>query len=88
MSVHATQETQAAMAQLAEAARISQDNANAISVAIVQQSAAVSSLTERVTDIRLGSEATASASEQISATMSHLAHTIQNAATQSAQFKL
>ncbi|MEY4194826.1 MAG: hypothetical protein RLZZ226_1194 [Pseudomonadota bacterium] len=88
MSVHATQETQAAMAQIAEAARISQDNANAISVAIVQQSAAVSSLTERVTDIRLGSEATASASEQISATMSHLAHTIQNTATQSAQFKL
>lgn len=88
LSVHATRETRTAMAHIAEAAGISQQNAQAISVAIVQQSAAITSLTERVSHIRQSSEATASASEEISATMHHLAQTVRNTADQTAQFKL
>lgn len=88
LSVHVTRETQTAMTGIAEAAGISQQNAQAISVAIVQQSAAMTSLSERVSHIRQGSEATASASEQISATMHHLAQTVRNTADQAAQFKL
>jgi len=76
------------MAHIAEAAGISQQNAQAISVAIVQQSAAITSLTERVSHIRQSSEATASASEEISATMHHLAQTVRNTADQTALFKL
>ena len=88
LGVHATQETQAAMEQIAQAAQTSETNVQGISVAIIQQSAAVKSLTERVSEIRISSEATASASEEISATMTHLAQTVRDTAAQAKRFKL
>ncbi len=88
LGVHATQETQAAMEQIAQAAQASEANVQGISVAIIQQSAAVKSLTERVGEIRVSSETTASASEQISTTMIHLAQTVTDTAAQAKRFKL
>ena len=88
LGVHAMQETQAAIGQIAQAAQTSENNVQGMSVAIVQQSAAVKSLTERVSEIRASSEANASASEQISATMTHLAQTVTDTAAQAKRFKL
>lgn len=88
LGVHAMQETQAAMEQIAKDAQTSQNNVEHISVAVVQQSAAIKSLTERVNDIRASSEASASAAEQISATMLHLAQTVRDTAAYAKRFKI
>jgi methyl-accepting chemotaxis protein len=88
LGVHATQETQAAMEQISQAAQTSENNVQGISAAIVQQSAAVTSLTQRIGDIRISSEATASAAEEISTTMTHLSQTVQDTASLAKSFKL
>jgi methyl-accepting chemotaxis protein len=88
LGVHATQETQMAMEQISQAAQSNENTVQDISAAIVQQSAAVKSLSERVGEIRLSSEATASAAEEISATMIHLADSVRDTATQAKRFKL
>lgn len=88
LGVHATQETQAAMEQIAKDALSSESNVEYISVAIEQQSAAVKRLTERLGEIRASSEASASASEEISTTMIHLAETVRETAMFAKRFKL
>lgn len=88
LGVHATQETQAAMEQISQAAQTSENNVQGISAAIIQQSAAVTSLTQRIGDIRISSEATASAAEEISTTMTHLSQTVQDTASLAKSFKL
>lgn len=88
LGVHATQETQMAMEQISQAAQNNENTVQSISVAIVQQSAAVKSLSERVGDIRVSSEATASAAEEISTTMVHLSQSVRDTAAQAKRFKL
>ncbi len=88
LGVHATQETQAAMEQIAQAAQSNEHTVQGISTAIVQQSAAVKSLKERIGEIRASSEVTASAAEEISTTMGHISHTIRDTADRAKRFKL
>jgi methyl-accepting chemotaxis protein len=88
LSVHATLETQAAMNAIANAAQNNALNVASISVAIAQQSEAMQSLNERVKTIRVSSEATAAASEQISTTMAQLAQTIRLTADDVKRFQL
>ncbi|MFZ4503810.1 MAG: HAMP domain-containing methyl-accepting chemotaxis protein [Methylovulum sp.] len=88
LSVHATLETQAAMNAIANAAQNNALNVASISVAIAQQSEALQSLNERVKTIRVSSEATAAASEQISTTMAQLAQTIRLTADDVKRFQL
>jgi methyl-accepting chemotaxis protein len=63
LGVHTLQDTQAAMKQIAQAAQVSEVNVQSISVAIVQQSSAVKTITERVNELRISSGATASAAQ-------------------------
>ncbi len=88
LGVHAMQETQAVMAKIAQAAEASEINVQSISVAIVQQSSAVKTITERVNELRVSSGATASAAEEISSTMNHLAQTVKETADKVKRFKL
>jgi methyl-accepting chemotaxis protein len=88
VGVNATEETRTAMAQIAEAAQTSEHTAQGISAAIVEQSAAVKSLSERINDIQSSSKATASSAEEISATMIHLAETVRQTAAQTQRFTL
>jgi methyl-accepting chemotaxis protein len=88
LGVHAMQETQVVMAQIAHAAQASEVNVQSISVAIVQQSAAVKAITDRINELRISSGATASAAEEISSTMNHLAQTVKETADKVKRFKL
>jgi methyl-accepting chemotaxis protein len=88
LGVHAMQETQAVMAKIAQAAEASEINVQSISVAIVQQSSAVKTITERVNELRVSSGATASAAEEISSTMNHLAQAVKETADKVKRFKL
>ena len=88
LGVHTLQDTQAAMKQIAQAAQVSEVNVQSISVAIVQQSSAVKTITERVNELRISSGATASAAEEISSTMNHLAQTVKETADKVKRFKL
>ena len=86
--VHTLQDTQTAMKQIAQAAQASEVNVQSISVAIVQQSSAVKTITERVNELRISSGATASAAEEISSTMNHLAQSVKETADKVKRFKL
>ena len=86
--VHTLQDTQTAMKQIAQAAQASEVNVQSISVAIVQQSSAVKTITERVNELRISSGATASAAEEISSTMNHLAQAVKETADKVKRFKL
>ena len=88
LGVHAMQETQAVMVQIAQAARASEVNVESILVSIVQQSEAVKTITERVQELSVSSGATASAAEEISSTMIHLAETVKETANKVKRFKL
>ena len=88
LGVHAMQETQAVMAKIAQAAQASEVNVQSISVAIVQQSSAVKTITERINELRISSGATASAAEEISSTMNHLAQSVKETADKVKRFKL
>ena len=88
MGVHATQEIQIGMDEIATAAKNGETNVIAISATIAQQSNAIKLLTSHVNEIRQSSVSTASSAEEISTTMNHLAHTIRETAAQIKHFKL
>ncbi|MEY3788465.1 MAG: hypothetical protein RLZ75_2672 [Pseudomonadota bacterium] len=86
--VNTLQTTQTAMEKIAHAAQSSEVNVESISVAIVQQSSAVRTITEQIDELRISSEASASAAEEISSTMDHLAQTVKETADKVKYFKL
>ncbi|CAK0761005.1 methyl-accepting chemotaxis protein [Gammaproteobacteria bacterium] len=88
LSVHAAQETQKSIEQIAEAAQSNEKTAQHISIAVVQQSGAVQVLTQRIDEIRSSSNGTASAAEEISNTMAALAQMVSATAEQAGRFKL
>lgn len=88
LGVQTAEETHQAMSQITEAAKSSGEMVQGISAAIVQQSIAVQSLAERISDIQSSSESTAAAAEEISQTMGQLAETAQQTSTQVQRFNL
>jgi methyl-accepting chemotaxis protein len=88
LGVTATQETRTAMEQIAHSAQASEQTVLAISAAIVEQSIAVSLLSQRVQEVQDGSKTTASAADEISVTMIHLADTIRQTAAEAQRFTL
>jgi methyl-accepting chemotaxis protein len=88
LGVVATQETRTVMEQIAQSAQASEQTVQAIFAAIMQQSTAVQLLSKRVMEIQDGSKSTASAADEISVTMIHLAQTIRQTATEAQRFTL
>ena len=88
LGVQAAEETRQVVTQIANSAKTSGEMAQNISVAIVQQSIAVQSLSERISEIQSSSESTATAADEISHTMSQLAETVQQTSVEIQRFTL
>lgn len=88
LGVHAVQELQKSMGQIAEAAQSNEKTAQGISIAVTQQSGAIELLTQRVTEIGNSSNGTASAAEEISHTMESMSQIVNTTAEQAGRFKL
>ncbi|WP_448191834.1 HAMP domain-containing methyl-accepting chemotaxis protein [Azospirillum sp. sgz301742] len=86
--VGTTAEARVAIERIAEAARDSGGTVQAISAAMSQQAGAVKDLHERLSALRLGSQANASAAEEISATMEELARMVHRARDHVSRFVL
>ena len=86
--VGTTAEARVAIERIAEAARDSGGTVQAISAAMSQQSGAVKDLHERLSALRLGSQANAGAAEEISATMEELARMVHRARDHVSRFVL
>lgn len=86
--VGTTAEARTAIERIAEAARDSGGTVQAISAAMSQQAGAVKDLHERLSALRLGSQANAAAAEEISATMEELARMVHRARDHVSRFVL